>query len=436
MNRDYSARMTPSFAEGVLLALNSIPDAALAVEGPACVRTKMERICRNHDLHSTLYCAAGRHRMATTDRGPARVLGSLDTIKEIARNMLTELQPAVLFLLPYAAQQAMGMDLDAVARELAEPGDARILPLHSDALEGDWLDGWAEVFSALARGITAPAKKAPDSVSVAGLLHTRNEGDDIANAAEVCRLLEGLGLDVVSVWSAGEPFERLAQLGGSSFVISLPHAAPFGALLAERCGAQLVEAPLPVGLTATADFIRAVGAATDRAAKADHLVATETAKCTLLLNNVVSLLADEISVAVLADQVLAPALHQALGEIGVDVPLTGVLGARELPRAVTALSGRVVQDPSFRGWERVLAEAVDGGVQLVLGSGLAEVAAHKAGAQLIELGFPCHKTHFLTPTPYLGFQGLLKLVERIINAYCAGEAGRRLDEAARGRSME
>ncbi len=159
MTQDFSPRMTPSFFEGVLLAINSISDSALAVEGPACTRTKMERICRNHDLRSTLHDPAGAHRVCTTDRGAARVLGSLDPLREMAQAMVDELQPGALFLLPFAAQQAMGMDLEGVARELSSDASAEVYALQSQALDGDWLDGWGSVFSALARKVPeAPAK--------------------------------------------------------------------------------------------------------------------------------------------------------------------------------------------------------------------------------------------------------------------------------------
>jgi len=420
--------MTPAFVEGVLVAINSISDAALAVEGPACVRTKMERICRNHDLQSTLYDAAGKHRMCTTDRGPARVLGTLEPIKDMTRSMLDELAPGALFLLPFAAQQAMGMDLEGVARELATTSTAHILALQSQALDGDWLDGWTTVFSALAERVSPALDKADDSVCLAGLMHTRNEGDDAANVREVTGLLLSLGMKVESVWAEGENVQRLLKVGRCSYSVILPHGASFASNLAARAGSQLVEVPLPLGLSGTAAFLRTVGHASKRADEADHFIGLETKRCTAILNNVVSLMADEISVAVLADPIVAPALHAALSEVGIDVPLTGVLSAHPLPGSVASLTGKVLADPSFPAWEESLMEAAASGVQVVVGSGLSEVAAHKAGVALVEVGFPCHNTHFLTPTPLLGYQGFLSLMERIVNAYCQHVARLRLDE--------
>lgn len=431
MNDDFCSRMTPSFAEGVLLAVNSISDAALAVEGPACARSKMERICRNHDLQSTLYSADGKHRMATTDRGPARVMGSLDAIREICRSMLRELEPSALFLLPFAPQQAMGMDLDSVAKELRANTSANIVPLESRALEGDWLDGWADVFTALAGLVDTPAVKPSGSVSIVGLMHTRNEGDDLGNAAELTRLVECLGLEVAGIWASGGPVQQYLDACSGDILVALPHAAGFAQQLAEKTGATLVEAPLPLGIQGTTDFVRTMGGASGRGAEAEALAATETARCTAKLTNLVSLLADEISVAVLADPVLAPALHRALGEVGIEVPLTGVLSAHKLPDDVSALAGSVVPDPSFVGWAKSLGEAAAKGVQVAVGCGLTEVAAHKAGLEVVELGYPCHKTHFLTPAPYLGFSGFLRLIERLANAHCGGVAKQRLDASAR-----
>jgi len=143
-------------------------------------------------------------------------------------------------------------------------------------------------------------------------------------------------------------------------------------------------------------------------------------------------MADDISVALLADRILAPALHKGLGEIGIEVLLTGILSAHTLPDEVASLAGHILPDPSFEGWAQALSEAASGGAQVVLGCGLTEVAAHKTGVATVELGYPCHRTHFLTPAPYLGFRGFLRLVERLANAYCSVEATGRLDASARG----
>ena len=431
MTQDFSPRMTPPFSDGVLLAINSIPDSALAVEGPACVRTKLERICRIHDLHSTLHDAAGGHRVCTTDRGPASVLGSMDPLRSSAQAMLDELHPAALFLLPFAVQQAMGMDLEGVAAELARSSNTHILTLQSLALDGDWLDGWATVFSALAERVPSVPERHPDSVCLAGLMHTRDEADDVANVQGVTGLLDALGLTVESVWSGGGTVEQLMRAAGCRHLVGLPHAAPFASGLATAVGARFCDATLPVGLSGTTEFLRAVGGATGRAREAEQLARAETRRCAALLNNFVSTMADDISVALLADRDMAPALHGALTEIGIDVPLTGILSARSLPESISTLSGRVAVDPSFPAWEELLFEAAQGGVQMVVGSGLSEVAAHKAGVDLVELGFPSANTHFLTPAPYLGYQGFLRIVERIANTYSQGDARQRLDAAAR-----
>ncbi len=263
------------------------------------------------------------------------------------------------------------------------------------------------------------------------MLHTRNEGDDNGSGLEVIGLLLSLGFRVRSSWAEGRDLNRLKAAGLCEYTIGLPHARPFASQLAAAAGSQLVEAPLPLGLSGTSEFLRAVGRATDISPEVEHLIDLEVRRCTKALDNVISLLADEISVAVLADPVAAPALHLALTEVGIDVPLTGVLTSRPLPEEVATLSGRVVADPSFPAWEEALLDAATSGVQLVVGSGLSEVAAHKAGVELIEVGFPCQNTHYLTPTPLLGYQGFLSLVERIANAYCQRVSRNRLDSAAK-----
>jgi len=70
-------------------------------------------------------------------------------------------------------------------------------------------------------------------------------------------------------------------------------------------------------------------------------------------------------------------------------------------------------------------------LDLIVGTGDAEVSAHKARVGLVEVGYPSSLTHFLTPAPYLGYHGFLKLVERIVNCRNHSHAWRRMDAISR-----
>jgi nitrogenase molybdenum-iron protein alpha/beta subunit len=429
---DFSARLTPSFMEGLLLLVNSISDTALAVEGPGCLRTKMLRVFRNHDLQSNLYDPSGNHRVASNDRGPARVMGSLGPLVSLIRKMTEQLQPGALLVAPFASQQAMGADLDKALREAAVPDSCSCVTLANDGLDGDWLDGWAQALAALARSLPLVATTSPGAVTIVGNSFWRNEGDSMADVQELERLVSGLGLQAVSVWTKGADTGHLARAGASSVVASLPFATEAAAALADRTGATLVPLPLPVGLEATGQFVSKLAAATGQEERAEALIRKESARTIHAVKTALALHSDDINVGVLADPYTAAGLTDCLEQLGFAVPLVGVLRVAGRYSTSEVLSGkRVLVDPSFSTWEEELkVAAVKEEVQVVVGSGLSDVACHKANVELVEIGYPCHLSHFLTPAPLLGYSGVVCLTERIINAYARQLARQQMDVAA------
>ena len=448
MTDDYYSRMTPSFFEGVLLAVNALKDVYLLAEGPGCVRDKVQRICRMHDYRSTLLDASGNHRVDTTDHGPHKVLGEVETLQRLARTMLAEGEKGALFVIPFAVPQAMGVELELVLRPLADEFDTPILNLRSEALDGDWLDGWSTVMCALADRLDlADREPIRGSAGVVGNMFTRNEGDDLGNVAELRRLVSGAGLEVLSVWAEPGPVRGLESIASCEYLLALPHGRETARRIAARTGAAVVDVPLPVGLAATGEFLRAVGEGTGRGEAAQDLAERETKAAAGKLRHFVSMHADEIGVGVLADPFLAEAMARAFQELGIEVPLVGKLTAhgsysQERPLAAAPLAdahgsypgerpAAVLVDPSFKVWEdEVVRLAGEGRLDLVVGSGDSEVAAHKAGIGLVEIGYPSPMEHFLAPCPYFGFRGFVRLVERINNARNATVARRRMDRLA------
>lgn len=434
MSSEFSVRITPSFVEGLLLAVNAISDAALAVEGPGCLRTKMMRVCRNHDLNSTLFSASGQHRVASTDRGPARVLGSSEPLVELLRQMAGELEPGVLFTVPFATQQAMGADVGkAVRAARLDRGAATALALHNDSLDGDWIDGWQAVLQALAAHLPLVGDKEPGSVAVVGNMFWRNEGDARGDVEQLRLLVESLGLRLASVWLSGESTRQLQDAAKAQVILSLPWGREAARTLAARTGAQLVECPLPLGPDACARFLRAVGECTGTGAQAQQVAQEQETALAQTLAAPLALHSDDMSVCVLADPHLAAALVECLEALGVAVPLVAVLRVPgRFARGLEPDDRTVLLDPSFEAWEEALAAAhADGPVQVALASGLSEVACHKAGVELVELGYPCQLTHFLRPSPVLGYGGTVHLAQRVVNAYARRMAADQMNQAAR-----
>lgn len=431
MRRYDYIRITPAYSDGVILGVNGVADAALAVEGPTCVFSKTSAVCHNHDHHSTLFRPDGRDRVGLTDSRPTAVLGRTEHVETLARAMIEELRPGVMLMLSYTVPAAAGFDMGGVVSRLRAGTDVPVLEVPARTLEGDWLEGWEAVLSALVETLPAAGVLDDRAVAVVGHFFTRNEGDDQGNAAALRALLGDLGLDVASVWLDGGRVADHRAAARCGWVVSLPHGRKAAADLAARTGARLIVADLPLGLDGTARFLGVVGEATGRQAEARRAIERGLARAVPMLRTVLSLLGDDLAVAILSDPFLARAMKAAFEEVGLRVPLTGVLAGRPRFPTEDLGEGRVMEDPSLFDWVDAVGEAARAGARLVVGSGYAEFSAYKARVGLLETSYPSRLTHFMTPRPTLGFDGFLDLMDRVVNAWHHAHAWQLMDEQAR-----
>lgn len=431
MRRYDYIRITPAYSDGVILGVNGVADAALAVEGPTCVFSKTSAVCHNHDHHSTLFRPDGRDRVGLTDSRPTAVLGRTEHVETLARAMIEELRPGVMLMLSYTVPAAAGFDMAGVVSRLRAGTDVPVLEVPARTLEGDWLEGWEAVLSALVETLSVAGPLDEQAVAVVGHFLTRNEGDDQGNVAALKTLLNDLGLEVATVWLDGGRVSDYGAAAHCGWVVSLPHGRKVAADLAARTGARLIVADLPLGLDGTARFLRTVGEATDRQVEARRAIERGLARVVPRLRAVLSLLGDDLAVAILSDPFLARAMKVAFEEVGLRVPLTGILAGWPRFSAQELGEGRVLEDPSVFDWVEAVGQAAEEGVRLVVGSGYAEFSAYKARVGLLEASYPLRLTHFMAPRPSLGFDGFLDLMDRVTNAWHHAHAWRLMDEQAR-----
>ena len=118
----------------------------------------------------------------------------------------------------------------------------------------------------------------PRTVAVVGHLMDRNEGDHLANIAEMQRMLQSLSLETVSVWLSGQDCSDLRRVEEADIIVSLPYGRAAARRLAKRTGARLVETELPFGLPKTVRFMRDVGAAAGKDREAEAFIDAELSR--------------------------------------------------------------------------------------------------------------------------------------------------------------
>ncbi len=424
---DFSPYLT-----GVYLAVNAVRDCYLVVDGPNCVFFRIPQISPNHDWLSDLVRSSGLHRVVDTDATPTRVSqGNPALLLERLRQVDTLPDCAVILLTPMTHVAITGRQYPALLDGLDPPLNHPVFQVTSDSLEGDWLDGYAAVLTALASGIPLESppshSESPRRVALVGHLHHRLEADVTADVEELQRLVTALGLEWMGAWPQGGSYEELAAVSRADLLLSLPYAREAGRVLAERTGATLLELALPIGLEASCTFIRQLAEATGREDEAEAFLDQELGRVVPQLEWVLAheLLGRRVLVA--SDPHLVVALRGALTELGCSV-------RRELvyARDEHGATPPDPEDPSAPAHqvsptlEQLLADNVgqQPGANIDLAVGCS-FAAHLLQEDirripLVEVGFPQYHTHALYSQPLLGFNGVLCLVSRLVTALRQG----------------
>jgi nitrogenase molybdenum-iron protein alpha/beta subunit len=390
---------------GVYLGVNAFPDVWMVVDGPDCLFFKAEYVHGSQDLHSTLLSPTGRHRVAHTLADTVNVVTDREPdIADLIRRVASRDEAAMVLLTAMPMASITGSQYDRIGREVAAAVGKPILDVPARSLDGDWLDGYAEVLDGVARGIPLPAAdRDPGAVAVVGMLVDRTEADRLADVVEVRRMLrQGLGLDVAAVWPSNAPLAALAGVARAGTVVSLPYGRKAARTLARRTGATLVEADLPVGLEASARLLAAVGEATGRADRAGAFVRAEREAVAAAIDVARSRGLGGRALAVITDPHLAAGLVSFAADVGASV--SAVLSTRHPSRPVAGLPGREAFGRDA-GMKADLCLCTTRGIEV----------ATELGMPWMEIGFPSYGTHALAPVPTLGFRGAIALSGRLWN---------------------
>jgi nitrogenase molybdenum-iron protein alpha/beta subunit len=397
---------------GVYLAVNALRDAFLVAHGPDCLFHKGQHIHLGHDMGSRLFDPSGKHRIVFS--------GSK------GMEARAEAEAALRDLTARAARLPQcGIVLTCSLSPCAFPEDPSRLPgldraqgkkvIHVPAgcLEGDWLDGYARVLASLAQGLEEGRAGDFDerNAAVVGYLMDRNEADHEGSLAELRRMLQGLGLNPVSIWLDGSPARDLDRVRSAGTLVSLPYGREAAAIIAKKTGARLVEADLPVGMEATERFAAVAGSG-----PASRLLEAELPAVIPRLERIVPSRFLGKRFYLCADAALAAGLASLIRELGGRVAGCTVTGSRAHSRRLVrpgALEevGAVFeprQADLLGEHERAEAEGLD----LYVGS--SELGGFFSDlAPCVEMGFPSRGYHALFDSPFLGFRGCLLLVQRM-----------------------
>jgi nitrogenase molybdenum-iron protein alpha/beta subunit len=413
---------------GLYMAVNAIPGCFVIIDGPDCIYRKAEWIHGKHDLCSNLLDACGRHRVVSTLLHSGEVIKSKGetVVKRLRRlGQLPEAELVLVNSMPHV--QIIGTQYDALIAEVEDELEPLIYEVPSRALEADWIDGYAEVLTTLARRLPlGSGGLIDDSVAIIGLLMDRVEADHLANVEELERLVVSVGLTPISTWLSNRPVAHLRAATRAQTLLALPHGIEAARALAKRTGARVVEVEQPFGLQASARMVRALAAATNREAAGEATIDAELARVVPRFEWAVPSLLLGRKIAFSGDPTFFDGLLESAAEFGLEV--VHLSASTRRPAYGVDLSptrhGPIIPPlfaPSVMTITRHIHTIVNSiGLDLAIGGSEFPVKEpsndDSRSPGRMHFGFPNFFSHALCESPSLGFRGWAWFVQQMINA--------------------
>ncbi|MFH2204900.1 MAG: nitrogenase component 1 [Elusimicrobiota bacterium] len=422
MSRVRGHRLNYPSMMGAYLAINGIPDAYILIDGPDCALYKSHFIHGRHDLNSTLLDINGNHRVCFTNICAQSVTKDHNDVilrKVHAIEMLENSRAVFLTALPGCS--LTGIDYDHLMRGAGTFMQKEAISIPPTSLVGDWLDGFAIAMRTLVRHMPLPGiDPKPENVAIVGYMMDRNEGDHRGNLKELRRMIEALGLKLVSTWFSCQPYDELARgVQTAGTILSFPHGREAAAELAKKTGAQLVVCDLPFGLQATERWIRQLAAATGREKAAKKLITEERRRILSRLEWIAPYIFLHKEATFIGDPYHMEGFMETCEDLGMTVR-DCFLTSRDRPvsERATGMADTILFEPDiyhpdvnrFLGDPTELVVTTTNDVSRIFRWHTIEKFC------IVELGFPSYFHHALVDEPYLGFEGFLNFAGRMANA--------------------
>ena len=391
------------------------------IDAPRCELERAWIFDRTHDwsarLAGTGPYARDRRVFAPLWKTRTLVEGTEQTLADLVGFVSRRHPGEPILVFPGFLSLLANTDIEGLLGELGKKSKSRLIFVGRDSLDEDWIDGVRRTQAAVFADLRGARGRSRAPV-VAGFLPFRREGDETGNIAELLRLWRLAGFPPPASW----PFAAGAH--------DAPAFSPHAPLVAFPIGfdekpfawaGEIVPVDLPIGLEATASLLRALARQFGRSRNVEALIEAESRSLVERIRPLAERTLAGLGVAVLGDPWTAGGLCRALSELGVDACLVGVLRratANDPVLETLRKPGRtVLVDPDHAELERELCRlAAEGACEAVVGSAVAVDAARRAGMAVVELSAPHYLEHFAAPTPYMGFEGLARLAERLTNA--------------------
>jgi len=191
------------------------------------------------------------------------IFGGAERLTEQVEHTLRIVKGELYVIVTGCMTDIIGDDIDSVAREFQD--QARIIAVETGGFRGDGYVGYDLVLRGLFRDFVRHGEETQgDLVNVWGIV----PGQDAfwrGNLDRVRDLLESLGLRVNTFFTAQDSVGSLETSSAAALnvVVSQSYGLEAAAVFEEEHGVPSLATQFPIGPTATAEFLRSVGAELD-----------------------------------------------------------------------------------------------------------------------------------------------------------------------------
>lgn len=453
---------TPFF--GVYLATHAIPDALCMCHASVGCKVKTQHHLVDHDG-----VADGHNRMRYSQFIDEDLIqGSTQQLEDEIGAFQARRQSQIVVIDSSTPISLQGQSLAPVCARLEAKTGVHIVAVDARNYDADLWQGYDAAMATILQRQTWPdlSETVENEVAVLGYPFDRYEPDHTGTVAELRRLLFGIGLEARAVWLAGEPYATLQQVTRARHIVLLPWAQERTEKALRDAGRLPIRAGLPMGLDGTARWLSAVAAATDgdaggassgRVSRAERVLRHENAR----VKELYALAHRRLSgrgfaafgeaprtagvAALLMEVGMVPVClgttHFSLGGPQEAIAMLSRDFGRTLPEGVLWLQDPTPAQQRALAHERAVLFANHGPrgpnrgdsaaqdyagpvgplpalarVEVAIGTTLDRDQFEEATIPWVEFGYPSERYHALFPAPWLGPNGALRLLERVLAA--------------------
>lgn len=421
--------------EGVASVVAGIEAAGIVIHSPQGCASTVAAAFDAHEIDFTKR-KVGCTRLFETDI----IMGAGEKLTGLIKEADGSFHSRVLFVVGTCAADIIGEDIEGLCNQIQPEVAAKLIPIVAGGFRGNVYAGMDLGLKALLPFIVKQPVKTPRSVNL--ILPQANLNPTWwADLEWVKQILAQLEVEVRTVLPYHTSLPELENAGGAAANLLLSHDAgrDFALKLQERYGIPLIlgDIPLPIGLKNTARWLRALGIYFDREDKVEALIRQgETRVADLLRRRALMSIPryHNCRVAVSADATLGIGLLRMLFEELEMIPellliRSGNAAAREiLERELLGMgiAPKLAWDVDGYQIKTALGQVT---VDAVLGSAWEKYMAEELGMKVaFDALTPTNRDVYLDRA-YLGYEGMLNLLEIIGNDWERAFRSKALREA-------